>query len=491
MTEKVKLAKAREARGSIYTSLKNTMGDVWSPTLVDKLSSDDHGKYERVVKDCRFFFRYDPLASTVISKMVDLAINSLVIDAPGATVTEGQIFNAVKEDLINLLRRASYEYLITGLVIPEISFTRMRKTDLRNLGIQRLDSLVYPTSMWMRDSAQIEIKRPLITEKESYFVKIDDEIIFFIQNKGVYADGSEDKALYNDIVRRYPEFVRAILNQEQKVLLVNPVVIKATSLEDSQYPIPYLFPALEALKHKRNIRRVDYSIAARIISAILHVKVGSDEFPLTEDEEDVLDDLDNKLKWRGGVGIDEIERVFVLLTNHTVDLEWVFPEVSVLLDEKKYVSVNQDIMVALGFPRILITGETERSFSSDPNIATISPLHTMEKMRQALMPIVRSVFIELKDKNKSVSVIPDVRFRPINLMSMNLFYVGLEKLYESGNLSREDYDSAYGFDFREQMEKRALEADVMTELGVDPVAPSNVPGANNPTQNNTGDNDAT
>jgi len=136
-------------------------------------------------------------------------------------------------------------------------------------------------------------------------------------------------------------------------------------LADAEYPIPYLYPGLESYKHKRNLRRMDYSIASRVISAILHVKAGSDEFPLTEDQQDVLDDLESKFHWREGISPTDIERVFTLFTNHTIELNWVFPDVEALLNDKKYDAVNKDIILALGFPRILITGETERSFTSD------------------------------------------------------------------------------------------------------------------------------
>ncbi len=474
-----RLAKASFA---IYPSMTQTMAsNPWIGT-VDKLSFDDHNEYEKVVRDCRFYFRHDPLASTVINKLVDIAINDLVIEPEGSiTVTEQSIFNSLNEDLIEFLRKAAFEYLITGLLVPEIKLTRINKLALRDRYIKRITSLLYPTSMWIRDSKDIEIKRPLITEKESYFLKIPEEVIVFLQSKGTYADGDQDIELYKEIMRLYPEFVREVIESKTfKILLDNPLVIKATALADSAYPIPYLYPALEALKHKRNLRRMDYSIAARVISAILHVKVGSDTFPLTEDQEDVLTALEEKFKWRENLPVDEIERVFAFFTNHTVELDWVFPEVETLLDDSKYDTVNQDILVALGFPRILITGETERSFASDPQIATLSPIHTMEKIQKKLLPIAQKVFFEMRRYNRVISSVPRISFKPINLMSLQLFYDGLQALYESGNLSRASYTKSYGFNYRTEMLQRAENEELIEELDLDPVAPSNVPGAGEP-----------
>ena len=449
---------------------------------VDRLAFDTHKNYKSVISDCRFYFRHDPLAATVINKLVDFSINDLVIDgSKGMKTTEEEIFTSIVKDITPFLRKAAREYLLTGLVIPEIRLTRIRKKALREKGIRRLSSLLYPTSLWVRDSATINIKRPLISEKESYFVVLDDELVYFLQHKGQYPDGTKDVELYREIMKLYPEFVREVLaNDLQQVLLENPIIVKGTTTEDSPFPIPYMFSALESLKHKRNLRRMDYSIAARVISAILHVTAGNDEYPLTEDQEDVFTDLETQLQWRRSVSPAELERVFALFTNHTISLEWIFPEVSAMLDNDKYKSVNEDIMVALGFPRILITGETERSFASDPQIATISPLHTMERIRDSLMAIVEFVFREMKNNNKVISETPTVKFEPMNLMSMQLFFDGLEALYESGNLSREDYTEAYGFNFKNQQLKRQKNEELIEELGLDPVAPTNMPGAGDP-----------
>lgn len=479
--ENKKLASARASSYTIYQSMNRT-GDSnpWIST-VDKLAFDNHDNYVNVIKDCRFYFRHDPLASTVIRKLVDLSVNDLVVQPDGkATVTEKAIYNALEKDMIGFLRNAAFEFLISGLLVPEIKLTRINKESLLNKNVKRLDSLMYPTSMWIRDSKDIEIKRPLITEKESHFLKISEEVMFFIQSGGEYPDGEKDVELYNEIVRLYPEFVQQVKSGATKILLENPLVIKSLALADSAYPIPYLYPALEALKHKRNLRRMDYSVAARVISAILHVKVGSDDFPLTEDQEDELSDLENKFKWRENLGTDDIERVFAFFTNHTVDLSWVFPEVTTLLDDKKYNTVNQDIIVALGFPRILITGETERSFASDPQIATLSPLQMMQQLQRQLLPIAELVFMEMRKYNAILTTYPIVKFKPINLMSLQLFYDGLSSMYESGNLSRSEYNEAYGYEFKDVQEKRAVEDEYMEELGVEPVAPSNVPGSGTP-----------
>jgi hypothetical protein len=61
-----------------------------------------------------------------------------------------------------------------------------------------------------------------------------------------------------------------------------------------------------------------------------------------------------------------------------------------------------------------------------------------------------------------------------------LFFEGLSNLYETGNLSRATYTNAYGVDFRTEMLQRKENEDLLKEMKLDPVAPSNKPGAGKP-----------
>lgn len=490
--KRVTLASAKVARPRTGTSaLFNTSptvgggilgsDSVWSSSLVDKMNILDLDTFEEVIKNCRFYWKHEPIANTVVEKIIDLAINDLiVVPDQKSSQTEQAIFESISRDIIPFLRDSAREFLLTGLVVPEIKLTRLNKNQIRRKKIPRLSSLYYPTSMWVRDSSSIEIKKPLITEKESYYLLIPEETIYFIQNQGEYPDGSKDIELYREIVKLYPEFVSAINNGALKVKLDNPLILKASTLSNSPYPVPYLYSAVESMKHKRNLKKMDYSIAARVISAILHVRVGDKDFPLTKDQEDQLDDLEAKFKWRDGLSTDSLEKVIALFTNHTVEIEWIFPNVNVLLDEKKYSSVNKDILISLGFPRILITGETEKSFTSDPQIATLSPLETMNRLRDTLMPIIDTIYLEMESNNRNINTIPEVKFAPINLLSLDVFYKGLVDLYATGNLSRESYARAFGYDLKTELKNRSEEKQLFEELEIQEFAP--VPHSNTPQQ---------
>lgn len=453
-----------------WSRLTTVGGGVWSPSDVDKLEFTSHDDWSKIVQDCRYYYKRDPFVATVINKIIDMAINDIVIRPGEARDSIQNVVQGIKHPLLLFLRDASLEYLSSGLVLPEVSFTTVGRDELHALGIKRFSSLLLPTDMWIRDAATIVVKDPFIGGKKSYFMKITDEMQYFILSKGVYKDGTKDLELYAQIVEEYPEIVEAVRKEETQIKLDNPMVIQYRTLSSDSYPTPYLYPALESLKHKRNLKRMDYSIAARVITAIQLFKMGSDEYPLTEDNEDQLESLKQEVMWRESQSDRQLERIFQLFGNHTLDVSWVMPDVEALLDESKYRSVNQDIAVALGFPKILITGETERTQTSDPDIATISPLNTMERIRESIFPIVHRI-IDTIVKENNLGGQPIVEFKPINLMAMSDFVAGIAELYNTGNLSREDYDAAFGYSFYEQVEKRVEEKAIMDENDLDEFAP--------------------
>jgi hypothetical protein len=476
----IKLAKASYIYNNIGATKFNS--SPWIPETVDRFELGKDKKWKDLVGDCRYFYKHDPIASIVINKIVDLALNNLTFRVSKGRDAAKDVIEAIKPKLMSFMKTCGLEYLISGLVIPEIQFNRVDKEELKDLGIKRFETLQLPTDMWLRDPAEVTIKEPLIGGKVSYFINIPEELRIFIENKGRYSDQSEDIELYEYLLKEMPEFIKKVKEGEQKVLLNNPLIIRYNVITGSPYPVPYLHPAIESLKHKRNLRRMDYSLASRVITAIQKITLGNDEYPLTEDNEDQLEKLKKEMLWREAADSAELERIFQIFGNHTLEIEWVIPEVTALLDEKKYKNVNSDIAMALGFPRILVTGETERSFASDPDIATVSPIQTMERIRETLLPILRKIIDIIIVDNKLGANEFSIKFKPINMMAVSVFIEGLQALYESGNLSREDYDAAFGFDLYEQLEKRKEEQDTFKELNLDEFAP--IPFSKQPNKSN-------
>ena len=443
----------------------------WTSNDFDKLDTYDIKEFREVITESRFFYKRDPLASTTLNKIVDIGVTDLIVDQGTLTDNEYRIVEVLLKPINEFMEVCGLEYLISGLVVPEFEFSRVGRRELTVLRIKRFPSLVLPSTMWVRDSSTIKINQTILMDQPSYYVEIPKDTIYFIQTKGSYPDGTTDKQLYLKLAENYPEIISAVRDNKPYIQIEDTKnIARSRYLANSPYPIPYLYSALEPLKHKRNIRRMDYSIASRVISAIQLFKIGNDEYPVTEDDEDAFNELRAQMRHRETAGRD-IERIFQLFTNHTVTIEWVFPDTKALLDDVKYKSVNQDIIYALGFPRILITGETERTGTSEPSYAVISPRSTMEKIREKLLPIAKNIILDTLELNGIPRVPGDVRFSQINLENFEEWTTALTELYNSGNLSRTSYAKALGFSLEDEFKQLDKDQKLMEQYNIPEYGP--------------------
>lgn len=454
------------------SELLNNLDNPWTEVPNFKSITRSYENYVKTVEHCKFFYRTEPLVSTTIDKLVEIGINDLTFSKNKLSENEYRVFTAFKPKLMEFAEQMATEYLLSGLVIPEVSYAAVDKDFIFSLGVKKYSSLILPDSMWVRDATTVKIYTSMIGDKPSYFVKIPESFIQFINNKGKYADGKEDKELYEMLLRHYKDFVASVNKGEREILLENDNIFRRKYTSDNQYPVPYIASSLEALHHKRKLRRMDYSIVDKVISAIMHVKLGSDEFPISETDADMgyVEDIRSQLRMRG-TSQQTLERIFQLITNHTVEINWVFPDTKALLDTEKYSDINQEILFGLGFPRVLITGEAQKSGTSDSEIATLSPVKTAENFRAKILEVIKDICIEISKRNGFTSV-PTVQFKSINLHKFQDFLSGLIQLYNSAAISRTSLGNEFGYDFNAEADLMSQEKDKLESLGLQEFGPS-------------------
>lgn len=439
--------------------------------------------YHKLIKTCRFFYKRDPIAGTVMNKMVDCAITPLSNRKSLCDDEEYEVFNALTEMLQDFFRNVCLEYLLSGLVIPHYEWARVKGSDLS----QKLNSrrrVTVPDNIWFRDPATVTVKNSVIPNKKYFFVDVDANTISFIKNKGKYPDGTVDKGTYEELVRNYPAFVAAVqqlrgTKMQIKLDDVRPILAK--TLPENAYPVPYMENALESLIHKRNLRKMDYAIASRVVSAIQLIKLGDDTFPCTDEAD--FDHIKNQMNYRTSGG--QQERVYQLFGNHTLEIEWVFPDTEAMLNTEKYRAVEDDIIAAFGFPRTLITGETLRSnVQGGSDFAAFSPIATMETIRDRLLEWTKELYKEVRDKNADIKNYPTPQFTPMRLYKLTDLNVIGQALYLEGNISRTSRQEQVGLDFETELERKVLESKEMKEKGVEdaPVVPFSSPQIGNPTK---------
>src|ERR1041385_8579760 len=100
-----------------------------------KTSLNSQTDYIKSVNHCRFFYKTEPLVSTVIDKLVEIGINDLTFTKGKLTDNEFRVFEALKPKLLEFSEQMATEYLLSGLVVPEIGYGRVDKDFIFSLGV--------------------------------------------------------------------------------------------------------------------------------------------------------------------------------------------------------------------------------------------------------------------------------------------------------------------------------------------------------------------
>jgi hypothetical protein len=467
----------RVAKASYFTSYLATQ-PIYTPPVNKSLISGYYNPsvklfdYHELIKVCRWFYTFDPIAGTVIERMADMSVTEIRNRRKGkrntAPVDDTTLayYNAIAKRIRPLIKAIALEYFIHGLAVPDYTFERVRGDLLSgHLGRRRVWA---PAKAWVRNPENIVLERKPAGLDRAIFLKIPSQDISFVKNKGYYEDGNYDPETYQKLLREFPEYVRAIESGKTTILLENvrPILRKITSY--NEYPSPFLTKAIKALQHKEAIKQMDRSIANRAIEALRHVKVGDKDFPADDDD---ITSARAALEQNSSSS----ERVYNLITPHTYDIQWILPPLEALLSPVKYDEPNADIFLGLGFPRILTVGETLRSNSSDSKIASLGPRATLEDLRDSLVTWLEGLYQELAELN-GFTRIPEPYLTPIQTMDYTALVQFAVNAMIAGGISKNDLAQLYGTDYDTVQSQLEIEQSGITPTPPDANTDTNTAG---------------
>lgn len=410
--------------------------------------------YAEELFQCKFFYKYDPTASTVLNRMAELSGGKIRNKRANANDEEFNYYEGVAKKLTGLMQAASLDYLVSGMAIPDYGTIKVMGNRLHpSLGRKRY---TVPDKMWIRNTQNIILKRVPFGPERLVYIKIPNEEIAFILAEGKFPDGTEDLDLYNLLVKEFPDYVQAIKDGKTYLRLekVRPILRKVQP--DSDYPQPFLVPALSSMKHKLRLKEMDHSLATKTIEAIMHIRAGSDTFPVT-DEDDTLTALRDQMMARNYNAADQL--MYKLFTDHTVEIDFVIPPLDALMSSSKYDAVDMDIFMAMGFSRMLLVGESAKSNSGAGPQIILGPLAMLEEMRSKLIEWVNGLYQELADTNNFANI-PEPFFDPLVASDISTLLANASGAFKSGVISKDTYAQFFGSDF--ETEHRQIQQEVET-----------------------------
>jgi len=139
--------------------------------------------YKKLIDMCRFFYKHDPIAGSVINKMVDMSMSEMKNRQGDCTEEEFLVYDSLADKLQNFYRDVCLEYLLSGLVVPQYEWVR-KPGDEVSYKINSRRRITVPDNIWFRDPATIRVEKSVIPNKRYYYVKIDHEMVNFIKTEG-------------------------------------------------------------------------------------------------------------------------------------------------------------------------------------------------------------------------------------------------------------------------------------------------------------------
>lgn len=418
--------------------------------------------YHELIRLCYDFYHRGGLASVVLDRIAELTITD-IRNGQRKTSNEANIYyDAVQHRkpsrMYRFIRMMAQEYFLTGMVVPKVQWKKVMGADLHPKLKPAREYLV----------PQFDLYPPLLVQivwagwgEKEYWLTIPAKDFKLL--KDPTARQTKEQQARFDFLSRYSIFTDAVAIGSNKVLLtdVDPILRKELSL--NPYPTPYLAKVLEALVFKQQLRRMDYAVASRIINAILLVQEGDKDFPLVEGDRNNLDDLKAQILARSNNPI-LLERLFMLFSNHTTKLTWITPDVEALLNQEKYKQTNEELMEGLGFPRILIVGESKGAQAAEVSTWAIQP--QMEEFRTMILEWMMPIYEQAAELNNFRNT-PNPSFTPIRLQDFVKTAAVFAQAYREGNVSRTTRDQSIGLEIETEIELMLDEYELMKELPKD------------------------
>lgn len=417
--------------------------------------------FHKVIDLCYDFYQRGGIVATVINRLQELTITEISNGQRNTSDEANAYFEAVlhrqPSRMGRFIKSMALEYFLSGLVVPRIDWEeragRDISPDLRPNRIYQIPIFdLYPPKL-----LKIEWDG---WGKKSFLIKIPSKDVSLIKSGGNKIKNQLDKARYDLLSNDYPEIVSAILAGKNFMELKDVDAILRKQLSFTEYPTPFLFNILEHLIFKQQLRRMDFSVASRVINAILLITEGNNEYPITEETRGNLDELKKQIYARTNDPRLQ-ERLFMLFSNHTTELTWITPDIEAMLDQDKYRQTNDEIGEGLGFAKILVTGESRNAQASEVSTWAIQPM--MEELREMVIEWAQPVYESAAEKN-NFRYVPKPQFSPIRLQDFIKTAAVFSQLFKEGNISRTTRDQMAGINLVTELENMKDEETLMEEL---------------------------
>jgi len=436
------------------------------------------------------YYYTDPLVGTVVNLLATLSAKGFENDIDDANIKQFYDAWAFDVNLVEILEWIFLDFFKIGHVVtykvlakyePRVSYL----SPIPGKKLKKPTSKSKATGKKLKESAEKEVEIILESFKEEAIKlgKTEKEVVKLEKaaKKNIWSKGHLPVAytvlnpqLINvtgnllfdktsTTLRPPPELTTLLkkptaeqTEEERALIKALPSDLKAAAEKGGEYPLdsrlvgtityrkqpyeryakPRITRVFDSLDYKKSLRQADLSTLDGISNYILKVTIGSDEYPVTTQEElEAVAQLFNTPS-----------KSFDVVWNHTLSVEKIVsPEIEAILGQEKYAQVNDDISGGLAMSRALIDG------ISDLNVAEAGLVikGLMEEINYARRQVTRWLYREYQQIAEAAGFdsFPKVRWDEGVLQDLVLYMNTLSQLVDRRMLSYRTALEALGFDF--------------------------------------------
>jgi len=300
----------------------------------------------------------------------------------------------------------------------------------------------------------VEIEGSMLFDNTKTTLKPSNELKKML-NKPAKDLTLEEKEIIKQLPAPFKAQVKAGGNIALDSLLVGSIDWRKQPYE--RYPRPRGTRVFESLDYRTKLREADLSTLDGITNYILKITIGSDEFPVTNQEE-----LD-----RVAQIFNTPSKSFDVVWNHTLKIEKIVsPEIGDILGQEKYMQVNEDITAGLALTRALIDGTVNLNQAS----AGLIVKTVIEEVEYARRLVTRWIYREYRQIAEAMGFdqYPKVRWDDTVLRDIILYMTIVSQLVDRRMLSYQTALERLGFNYDVELENMTNEFDSVMDgtLGI-------------------------
>jgi hypothetical protein len=364
--------------------------------------------------------------------------------------------NNMETGVDGLISEMMLEYWLAGNIFPFKVQSRVSSDDITSKKMRK-STFILPMDTYLIDPMFMRVpEAPTIMGSKKLYLKLDEDVIQLLKS-----DEEEAEAILEGL----PPNLRNAALREGMIELPEEFIthIKRKSRGYQTWGIPYLTRTFGAYARKKKLQALDESTIDGLINQITVFKIG-------DPKDETRQTWDTRRLRAFAALLAQPHHTNYLVWTPDVDIITVGPSETILAIDKKYEQVDKELLVSMGMPLVLLSGEGDRAENAENVWVSVSSLlRKIETARNQCKKYVEEEMYEFLKENKKrgidikLSDSPTIRWRKPDLRNEKEFREFVLGLYDRGILPIETGVKEAGYDWKETKKRKVAELDEKIE----------------------------